>query len=132
MFTFIKISKLLGQAVGVGLAVALVEEVLFRAWLQEEIAVDLGFHKAVFLSAVAFALVHWWVKFSCIGKFSFLIIISLSHTHIIYIYIFANYKIGFEHVRDTEMILHVGCAGHRRQCQAFGFYRWPWQVHERR
>lgn len=59
LFTFIKISKLLGQAVGVGLAVALVEEVLFRAWLQEEIAVDLGFHKAVFLSAVAFALVHW-------------------------------------------------------------------------
>lgn len=45
------------------MAVALVEEVLFRAWLQEEIAVDMGFHKAVFISALAFALVHWYAPY---------------------------------------------------------------------
>jgi len=60
LFTVAKVSKLVGQAVAIGLAVALVEEVLFRAWLQEEIAVDLGFHRAVFTSAIAFALVHWY------------------------------------------------------------------------
>jgi membrane protease YdiL (CAAX protease family) len=56
-----KMFRLLGQAMGIGLAVALVEEVLFRSWLQEEIAVDLGFHRAVFLSALAFSLIHWYV-----------------------------------------------------------------------
>ena len=56
-----KILRLLGQAVGIGVAVALIEEVLFRSWLQEEIAVDLGFHRAVFLSALAFALIHWYI-----------------------------------------------------------------------
>lgn len=40
LFTVAKVTKLVGQAVAIGLAVALVEEVLFRAWLQEEIAVD--------------------------------------------------------------------------------------------
>lgn len=65
-FTSIKVGKLLGQALGIGLAVALVEEVLFRAWLQEEIAVDMGFHKAVFISALAFALVHWYAPYQLI------------------------------------------------------------------
>lgn len=60
LFTAVNVTKLVGQAVGIGLAVALVEEVLFRAWLQEEIAVDLGFHRAVFISAITFAIVHWY------------------------------------------------------------------------
>jgi len=60
LFSAAKVCKLVGQSLALGLAVALVEEVLFRAWLQEEIAVDLGFHRAVFISALAFALVHWY------------------------------------------------------------------------
>ncbi|CAM6008624.1 unnamed protein product [Sphagnum balticum] len=54
-----RISKILVQALGMGFAVALVEEILFRAWLQDEIAVDFGFHKGVFLSALIFSLTHW-------------------------------------------------------------------------
>jgi membrane protease YdiL (CAAX protease family) len=59
IFTAMRISKILVQALGMGFAVALVEEVLFRAWLQDEIAVDFGFHKGVFLSALVFSLTHW-------------------------------------------------------------------------
>lgn len=65
LFTAANVTKLVGQAVGIGLAVALVEEVLFRAWLQEEVAVDLGFHRAVFISAIAFAIVHWYDSSCC-------------------------------------------------------------------
>eukprot|EP01018_Ginkgo_biloba_P027793 Gb_23959 [translate_table: standard] len=57
--TYLRISKLIGQAVGMGLAVATVEELLFRSWLHEEMAVDLGFHRAVILSGLTFSLVHW-------------------------------------------------------------------------
>jgi membrane protease YdiL (CAAX protease family) len=59
IFTAMRISKILLQALGMGFAVALVEEILFRAWLQDEIAVDFGFHKGVFLSALVFSLTHW-------------------------------------------------------------------------
>jgi membrane protease YdiL (CAAX protease family) len=59
IFTAMRISKILVQALGMGFAVALVEEILFRAWLQDEIAVDFGFHKGVFLSALVFSLTHW-------------------------------------------------------------------------
>lgn len=70
LFTMAKVIKLVGQAVAIGLAVSLVEEVLLRAWLQEEIAVDLGFHRAVFTSAVAFALVHWYDLISLLRQTS--------------------------------------------------------------
>lgn len=53
-----KVLMLVTQSLAMAVAVALVEEVLFRAWLQEEIAVDLGYHWAVLLSALAFAAVH--------------------------------------------------------------------------
>ncbi|CAM6096093.1 unnamed protein product [Calypogeia fissa] len=54
-----KVLLLVTQSLTKAVAVALVEEVLFRAWLQEEIAVDLGYNWAVILSALAFAIVHW-------------------------------------------------------------------------
>lgn len=57
-FGLVKAVKLLLEALLVGLTVSLVEEVLFRAWLLEEAAVDLGFHRAALLSALLFALVH--------------------------------------------------------------------------
>ncbi|MFS7892802.1 hypothetical protein Hanom_Chr00s000745g01657831 [Helianthus anomalus] len=45
--------------VGQGLAVALVEELLFRSWLSEEIAVDLGYTQGIILSGLAFSLSQW-------------------------------------------------------------------------
>ncbi|KAL2613381.1 hypothetical protein R1flu_025073 [Riccia fluitans] len=59
ILTLWKLFSLIGQSVSMAVVVALVEELLFRAWLQEEIAVDLGQHKAILLSAFAFAVVHW-------------------------------------------------------------------------
>nr|CAD1825474.1 unnamed protein product [Ananas comosus var. bracteatus] len=35
-----------------------VEELLFRSWLPEEIAVDIGYYQAVVLSGIAFSLIH--------------------------------------------------------------------------
>ncbi|CAL0330257.1 unnamed protein product [Lupinus luteus] len=37
-------------------AIALVEELLFRSWLPQEIAVDLGYHHGIIISGLAFAL----------------------------------------------------------------------------
>ncbi|KAL3679674.1 hypothetical protein R1sor_022630 [Riccia sorocarpa] len=59
LLTLWNVVSLLGQSVSMALIVALVEELLFRAWLQEEIAVDVGQHVGILLSAVAFAIVHW-------------------------------------------------------------------------
>ncbi|KNA20414.1 hypothetical protein SOVF_052600 isoform A [Spinacia oleracea] len=45
-----------GQAILVAAGVAFVEELLFRSWLLEEIAIDLGYHPGILLSGLAFAL----------------------------------------------------------------------------
>ncbi|URE14499.1 Abhydrolase domain containing, partial [Musa troglodytarum] len=37
---------------------ALAEELLFRSWLLEEVAVDLGYYRAIMISGVAFSLIH--------------------------------------------------------------------------
>ncbi|KAF0913943.1 hypothetical protein E2562_025358 [Oryza meyeriana var. granulata] len=39
-------------------SIAVVEEVVFRSWLPEEIAVDLGYYSAILISGVAFSLIH--------------------------------------------------------------------------
>ncbi|XP_078156668.1 alpha/beta-Hydrolases superfamily protein isoform X3 [Carex rostrata] len=38
--------------------VSLVEELLFRSWLQKEIAVDYGYYPAILFSGIAFSLIH--------------------------------------------------------------------------
>ncbi|KAL5201549.1 hypothetical protein ABZP36_035903 [Zizania latifolia] len=38
--------------------IAVVEEVVFRSWLPEEVAVDLGYYSAILISGVAFSLIH--------------------------------------------------------------------------
>ncbi|GAQ84502.1 Putative alpha/beta hydrolase [Klebsormidium nitens] len=43
----------------VGVTVSLVEELIFRSWIHEEAAVDVGPHGAALLSATLFALAHW-------------------------------------------------------------------------
>ena len=47
---------LAGQGLLMAAGVAFVEELLFRSWLLEEIAADLGYHPGIFLSGLAFAL----------------------------------------------------------------------------
>lgn len=54
-----RISRLVIHAFGMGLAISTIEELLFRSWLHEEIATDLGFHKAVVLSGIIFSSLHW-------------------------------------------------------------------------
>jgi membrane protease YdiL (CAAX protease family) len=55
-----RISRLVIHAFGMGLAISTIEELLFRSWLHEEIAGDLGFHKAVILSGIVFSSLHWY------------------------------------------------------------------------
>lgn len=49
---------LIGRAFLTATAVAFVEEVLFRSWLCEEIAADIGYHQAIVLSGLAFSLLQ--------------------------------------------------------------------------
>ncbi|PWA75870.1 alpha/Beta hydrolase fold protein [Artemisia annua] len=51
--------RIVGQGLLTTAAVALVEEMLFRSWLPEEIAVDLGFNQGIILSGLAFSLSQW-------------------------------------------------------------------------
>jgi uncharacterized protein len=43
--------------------IAVVEEMVFRSWLPEEIAVDLGYYNAILISGVVFSLIHRYVSF---------------------------------------------------------------------
>ncbi|GJZ34119.1 hypothetical protein Tco_0579555 [Tanacetum coccineum] len=54
--------RIVGQGLLTTTAVALVEETLFRSWLPEEIAVDLGFNRGIILSGLAFSLCQWSLK----------------------------------------------------------------------
>nr|GFB69722.1 alpha/beta hydrolase fold protein [Tanacetum cinerariifolium] len=54
--------KIVGQGLLTTASIALVEETLFRSWLPEEIAVDLGFNRGIILSGLAFSLCQWSLK----------------------------------------------------------------------
>lgn len=47
---------LFGQGLVTATGVALVEELLFRSWLPDEIATDLGYHRGIIISGLAFSL----------------------------------------------------------------------------
>uniref|UniRef100_A0A6P3Z3C9 uncharacterized protein LOC107406661 isoform X1 n=2 Tax=Ziziphus jujuba TaxID=326968 RepID=A0A6P3Z3C9_ZIZJJ len=53
-----KICMVVGQGIITATGVALVEELLFRSWLPQEIASDLGYHKGLIISGLAFALLQ--------------------------------------------------------------------------
>jgi len=44
--------------------IALVEELLFRSWLPQEISVDLGYHHGIIISGMAFSFLQRYVFFS--------------------------------------------------------------------
>lgn len=50
------ISMLACQGIVTATVVVLVEELLFRSWLPEEIAADLDYHRGIIISGLAFAL----------------------------------------------------------------------------
>lgn len=54
--SFGQILILVGRGAVTATSVALVEELLFRSWLTEEIAADLGYHLGIILSGLAFSL----------------------------------------------------------------------------
>uniref|UniRef100_A0ACD5Y233 Uncharacterized protein n=6 Tax=Avena sativa TaxID=4498 RepID=A0ACD5Y233_AVESA len=45
-------------------SIAVVEEVVFRSWLPEEVAVDLGYYPAILMSGLAFSLIHRYIHSS--------------------------------------------------------------------
>ncbi|XP_050379788.1 uncharacterized protein LOC126797150 isoform X2 [Argentina anserina] len=51
-----QVLKLVGQSILTATGVALVEELFFRSWLPQEIAADLGYHRSIILSGLAFSL----------------------------------------------------------------------------
>lgn len=51
-----KVFAFIGRGLVTATGVALVEELLFRSWLPDEVAADLGYHRGVILSGLAFAL----------------------------------------------------------------------------
>lgn len=55
---------LVGRGAVTATSVALVEELLFRSWLTQEIAADLGYHWGIIFSGLAFSLFQ-----RCIAKF---------------------------------------------------------------
>ncbi|RRT83044.1 hypothetical protein B296_00004526 [Ensete ventricosum] len=48
--------------------IALAEELLFRSWLLEEVAVDLGYYRAIVISGIAFSLIHGYALIGCVFK----------------------------------------------------------------
>lgn len=51
-----RIFVLFVQGLATATGVATVEEFLFRSWLPDEIAADLGYHRGIIISGLAFAL----------------------------------------------------------------------------
>lgn len=51
-----KVFVFVSQGLVTATGVALVEELLFRSWLPDEVAADLGYHRGVILSGLAFSL----------------------------------------------------------------------------
>lgn len=49
------------QGLTTATGVAIVEELLFRSWLPDEIAVDYGYHRAIIISGFAFSLSQRYV-----------------------------------------------------------------------
>lgn len=60
--TYTKTIMLVVRGLVTATGIALVEELLFRSWLPEEIAVDIGYYQAVVLSGIAFSLIHRYVS----------------------------------------------------------------------
>jgi hypothetical protein len=50
-----------GQGIVTATCVALVEELLFRSWLPKEIEVDLGYHRGIIISGLAFSLFQRYI-----------------------------------------------------------------------
>jgi len=61
-------------------SIAVVEEMVFRSWLPEEIAVDLGYYNAIMISGLVFSLIHRYVN-SCPPSPVFSVFLGLVWLH---------------------------------------------------
>ena len=53
---YVQLLLLCGKGLATATGVALVEELLFRSWLPNEIAIDLGYYRGIIISGLAFSL----------------------------------------------------------------------------
>ncbi|KAJ6993507.1 hypothetical protein NC653_016596, partial [Populus alba x Populus x berolinensis] len=53
---YVQMIMLAGRGIITATGIVLVEELLFRSWLPEEIAADVGYHQAIIISGLAFSL----------------------------------------------------------------------------
>ena len=60
---YVQMVMMVGQGLITATGVALVEELLFRSWLPEEIAADLGYHRGIIISGLVFSLLQRWVYY---------------------------------------------------------------------
>ncbi|XP_061361617.1 uncharacterized protein LOC133305413 isoform X2 [Gastrolobium bilobum] len=68
-----KMGLIVVQGIVMASAIALVEELLFRSWLPQEIAVDLGYHNGIIISGLAFSFLQ-----RCLQAIPGLWLLSLS------------------------------------------------------
>lgn len=57
-----QVIMLAGRGIITATGLVLVEELLFRSWLPEEIATDLGYHQGIIISGLAFSLVQRYLR----------------------------------------------------------------------
>lgn len=65
-----KMGLLIVQGIVMASSISLVEELLFRSWLPQEIAVDLGYHYGIIISALAFSFLQRFVSSLCFSWYS--------------------------------------------------------------
>lgn len=58
---YVQMIMLAGRGIITATGIVLVEELLFRSWLPEEIAADVGYHQAIIISGLAFSLFQRYI-----------------------------------------------------------------------
>lgn len=95
------------QGIVTASGVALVEELLFRSWLPEEIAADLGYHQGIIISGLVFSVLQWYIQFT--HKYicsSTSILLALYMLFICYSPILVQMKDHFYHIVMIHFIFH--------------------------
>jgi membrane protease YdiL (CAAX protease family) len=58
---YVQMIILAGRGIITATGIVLVEELLFRSWLPEEIEADVGYHQAIIISGLAFSLFQRYI-----------------------------------------------------------------------
>lgn len=79
---------LTGQGIITATGVVLVEELLFRSWLPEEIAADLGYHRGIIISGLAFSIFQRYLNCYFEKNFSMIFSSCLAFSFSLFMSIF--------------------------------------------